>query len=144
MILKGLEKDLQLRDIEDETQQSSVLVIDDQESQRRYLSQILETAGYQVAIAENAQAGYLKLGLHRSSLVLVDCEMPGTNGLQFAHQIRLNSDFDSTEIVMVTSRRSKKIVQAAMSVGIIDFIAKPVERKMLLDKVAKILSLEPV
>ncbi len=137
MILKGLEKDLQLREIEDETQQSSVLVIDDQESQRRYLSQIL-------AIAENAQAGYLKLGLHRSSLVLVDCEMPGTNGLQFAHQIRLNSDFDSTEIVMVTSRRSKKIVQAAMSVGIIDFIAKPVERKMLLDKVAKILSLEPV
>ena len=70
MILDGLKKDLQLPATEQENespQQPTILIIDDDEVSRRLLTQALKTGGYQIQEAENAQAGYLKVGLYQPS-----------------------------------------------------------------------------
>ena len=144
MILDGLKKDLQLPATEQENespQQPTILIIDDDEVSRRLLTQALKTGGYQIQEAENAQAGYLKVGLYQPSLILLDHEMPEVAGIEFAYRIKQDPAYVTLPIIMVTSHRQEKLVRAARSVGISDFIVKPFQKEILLEKVSAVLPL---
>ena len=144
MILDGLKKDLQLPATEQENespQQPTILIIDDDEVSRRLLTQALKTGGYQIQEAENAPAGYLKVGLYQPSLILLDHEMPEVAGIEFAYRIKQDPAYATLPIIMVTSHRQEKLVRAARSVGISDFIVKPFQKEILLEKVSAILPL---
>ena len=144
MILDGLKKDLQLPATEQENespQQPTILIIDDDEVSRRLLTQALKTGGYQIQEAENAQAGYLKAGLYQPSLILLDHEMPEVAGIEFAYRIKQDPAYATLPIIMVTSHRQEKLVRAARSVGISDFIVKPFQKEILLEKISAVLPL---
>ena len=144
MILDGLKKDLQLPATEQENespQQPTILIIDDDEVSRRLLTQALKTSGYQIQEAENAQAGYLKVGLYQPSLILLDHEMPEVAGIEFAYRIKQDPAYTTLPIIMVTSHRQEKLVRAARSVGISDFIVKPFQKEILLEKISTVLPL---
>jgi CheY-like chemotaxis protein len=117
-------------------QQPIILVVDDEEVSRQLTVWTLRRGRYRVEEAENAAVGYLKVGLHRPSLVLVDHEMPKVSGLEFIFQVKNQQEYQSLPLIMLTSHREKKLVEAAIQAGVSDFIVKPFQQEELLEKVA--------
>lgn len=100
-----------------------VLIVDDEQSMREFLSILLEREGYQVVSAANA-AGALELlenGLF--DLVISDVQMPGLSGIELLERIK--SSAPDTAVLMITAFSTAEQAVEAMKLGAYDYIAKP-------------------
>lgn len=80
-----------------------ILIVDDSLTTRMLESSILESAGYQVALAASAEEG-LELARHnRYALFLVDVEMPGMDGFGFITELRADPQLRDIPAMLVTS-----------------------------------------
>ena len=76
-----------------------VLVVDDQESIRSFVTEMLEYDGYEAYSAIDGSEGIAQLSLHKPDLVITDMRMPGMDGFQFARHVRNSCD---APIIMLT------------------------------------------
>jgi DNA-binding response OmpR family regulator len=68
-------------------------------------------------------------------LFILDIEMPGMNGYELINVIRKFEQHKDTPVIMLTGNATVMNFHAAMDAGVADFIAKPVDPKVLLEKV---------
>ena len=109
-----------------------VLIADDDPQQRRYLSVILSSLGYGVAIADGGIVAveYLTNARQRGiNLALLDLNMPDLDGIKVLEQVRAGGS--SLPIVVLTSDGSVSRAVDAMRAGASDFIVKPVAAERL-------------
>jgi DNA-binding NtrC family response regulator len=102
---------------------SSILVIDDEEIMREILETLLTREGYQVRLASTAAEG---LELARSmpfDAAIVDVMMPGMDGVTALDEIRKIDD--DLPVLMITAYASVENAIAAMKRGAYDYISKP-------------------
>lgn len=104
----------------------SVLVVDDDDRTREAHARLLRRFGYEVDTAEDGigALGKLPLGF---DLVVMDAEMPHMDGFEVAERIREDADYQHLPIVMITGLVAPDHRRRALSIGINDFINKPVE-----------------
>jgi len=116
-----------------------ILLVDDSAMARRGSRQILESAGYTVAEAEDGLVALERYFLERPDLVLLDLVMKGMNGLDVLSKLT-EMDVDARVIVLSADVQdsSRELAQAA---GAAEFLNKPVERSALLNAVAKTLEM---
>jgi len=116
-----------------------ILLVDDSAMARRGSRQILESAGYTVAEAEDGLVALERYFLERPDLVLLDLVMKGMDGLEVLSKLT-EMDVDARVIVLSADVQdsSRDLAQAA---GAVEFLNKPVERSALLSAVAKTLEL---
>jgi PAS domain S-box-containing protein len=127
-----------------------VLVVDDSATSRRVLVEMLEHWKMKPLSADSAEAA---LHLLRTSLqdgnpfpiVLLDAEMPGTDGFALAASIRRNRRLARTPIIMLisagsTARRDAAVAATTRKLGIRTCISKPVKQSDLLDAIIKTLA----
>ncbi len=108
----------------------SILVVDDEASQRDILRAILGAEGYTVAIAP-AGAEALKQARDRHfDLVLTDLRMPGPDGLALVE--RLTREDPPTLVILMTAYGSLDSAEQAVQRGAFDYLTKPLERDELL------------
>lgn len=102
-----------------------VLIVEDDlriaEIQKRFIEQI---EGFQtVGIA----AGYIEaktlIDILRPDLLLLDVYFPDMNGLELLKEIKLQSK--QTDVIMITATKEIEKVQEAISIGVFDYIIKP-------------------
>lgn len=105
---------------------SSILIIDDEESMRHMLSVILEDEGYDVHTCPDAVAGLKKMEECCYSQVLCDLCMPGMDGMSFLKEM-VARRFETTVIVMSAYGTIDTAVEA-IKLGAYDYIAKPFRR----------------
>src|SRR6185503_4450848 len=107
-----------------------VLIVDDSALARRRLRQILETAGYVVAEADDGIGALERYFLEKPDVVLLDLVMKGMYGLDVLTKLR---ELDASACVIVVSAdvqsSSQQMVEAAGASG---FLNKPVNRQELL------------
>lgn len=100
-----------------------ILIVDDSALSRRTLRRILETAGYEVAEAEDGMTALEVYFLEKPSLVLLDLVMKGMYGLDVLVKLR---EMDPKALVVVASAdiqsSTRKLVDEAGALG---FITKP-------------------
>jgi len=79
-----------------------ILVIDDQESMRSIISQMLKDKGYQVTTANDGEEGLNLFNQNPESfsLVLADVNMPKTDGFEFLKKVK--SDHPKTPVILLT------------------------------------------
>jgi len=108
-----------------------VHVIDDEETIRKAVGFTLRTAGFAVE-TYGSGVDFLKIAdeAERGSIVL-DMHMPEMNGLQV--QAALTQMDISMPVVMLTGNGDIALAVQAMKAGAVDFLAKPIERALLLD-----------
>lgn len=115
-----------------------ILVVDDEPDIRQLVSEILEDEGYQVAMAENAQAARLLKRNKEPSLILLDIWMPDTDGItllkEWAQEDQLNCP-----VVMMSGHGSVETAVEATRLGAYDFLEKPLSLAKLLLVVARAL-----
>ena len=73
------------------------------------------------------------------SIVFLDWNMPGMDGIEFLKKVRSMPEYKELPVIMVTSERGKFSVLEALQSGATDYMVKPVQEKVFREKVQEIL-----
>jgi two-component system, chemotaxis family, sensor kinase CheA len=118
------------------SERPSVLVVDDSLTTRMLEQSILESAGYDVALASSGEEGLSKARAGAYALFLVDVEMPGMDGFAFIEQVRADPSLRRIPAILVTSRSSPEDRRRGEDVGAQDYIVKgEFHQGVLLDRI---------
>ncbi|HFB98123.1 MAG TPA: response regulator, partial [Bryobacterales bacterium] len=112
-----------------------VLIVEDNTVNQRVFATILKREGYDVELASDGEQAIAALGRSAFSLVLMDIQMPGVDGLTATHQIRRNPAWASIPIVAVTAHSPATHRDLCLKGGMDGFLTKPVNRAALLSVV---------
>ena len=116
----------------------SILVVDDEKSQREILEMILSVEGYDVTTASSGEAAMKFVADRHFDLVLTDFKMTGMSGLDLLKQL---TDFDKSIIViLLTAHGSVDSAVDALRLGAFDYLQKPYDSDKLLDTVSRALN----
>jgi two-component system response regulator PilR (NtrC family) len=107
----------------DEANKYRVLIVDDEESMRDFLSIMLHREGYQVDTAIDGAQAVVHLRDHSYDLVISDIKMPRMTGLELLAHIKDRTP--ETVVLMVTAFSSTDEAVEAMKQGAYDYITKP-------------------
>jgi DNA-binding response OmpR family regulator len=104
---------------------SNMLVVDDEEGARRFITSALEIAGLSNDCAESPSQALEKLNAGSSDLIFLDVGLPGMNGFELCTQIRAIEQHKATPIVFITGMASFLNKAKASLSGGNDFVGKP-------------------
>ena len=114
---------------------STVLIVDDERTLARAIKAFLTESGYVAELASDAESALALLPTLHPDVVFTDFRLPGMDGLELLRRIR---EFDPTiGVVMMTAFGSIEGAVAALKLGALDYIKKPVdldEIKLLADR----------
>lgn len=114
----------------------TVLLVEDDHSQRRWLSKILENAGYQVGTAENGKVGYDVAIENIPDIILMDVEMPEMDGYQCCRALQDNPLTAHVPVIFLSGKTEAEDIVQGLEAGGIDYLTKPFDRKELLARIA--------
>ena len=80
-----------------------ILVVEDQEDNRRIMRDLLSSVGYEVIEAVTGEEGVAAADTHRPDLILMDIQLPGLDGYEATRQIKANPELEHIPIIVVTS-----------------------------------------
>lgn len=132
--------------VKPDEQLGSILVAEDYPTNQKVVMAYLQRAGYIVELAENGQQAVTAAKHKRFDLILMDVQMPVTDGYQATQMIRsleLEEGLDKTPIVAMTAHALQGDRQKCIDVGMDDYLTKPLNRAELL-KIIKQLIISPV
>lgn len=107
-----------------ETQQRSILVVEDSITSRALLKNILESAGYRVTTAVDGIDGYTALKTAAFDLVVSDVEMPRMDGFDLTAKVRSDKQLAGLPVVLVTALESREHREHGIDVGANAYIVK--------------------
>jgi len=111
------------------------LVIDDSRAMRSILKGILTDLGFEVVEASDGHQAIDLLNEDRTfDIALVDWNLPVMNGLEIVTEVRKDPGLAGMRMLMVTTETEFKRVSQALQAGADEYIMKPFDRDMLLDK----------
>ena len=113
-----------------------VLVVDDSVTVRKVTSRLLERNGMNVITAKDGVDAMSVLEEHTPDLMLLDIEMPRMDGFEVATHVRNDPRLKDMPIIMITSRTGQKHQNRAMAIGVNDYLGKPYQESVLLERIA--------
>jgi signal transduction histidine kinase/DNA-binding response OmpR family regulator len=116
-----------------------VLVVEDNRVNQQYARALLEKAGHFVEIADNGHKAVDAVRRDDFDVVLMDIQMPQLDGIQATQQIRkLPAPKSAVPIIAMTAHVMKGAREEYLAAGMDDYIAKPIQPTLLLNKLAAI------
>ncbi len=116
-----------------------ILMIEDQEDNRRILRDLLTSAGYEMIEAVTGEEGVAAAETHRPDLILMDIQLPGLDGYEAARRIKANSALRHIPIIAVTSYALSGDDVKALEAGCDGYVTKPFSPRALLAKIREYL-----
>jgi twitching motility two-component system response regulator PilH len=113
-----------------------ILIVDDSPTERHFLTELLTANGYTVTTAESGEAALEYIKTNPPHLVLMDVVMPGQNGFQATRAIARNPSTQHLPVIICTSKNQETDRIWGMRQGARDYIVKPVDPQLLLQKIA--------
>ena len=112
-----------------------ILVIEDQEDNRRILRDLLTSAGYEVTEAVTGEDGVTAANTHRPDLILMDVQLPGMDGYEATRRIKARPELQQIPIIVVTSYALSGDDVKAFEAGCDAYVSKPFSPRKLLAKI---------
>lgn len=109
----------------------TILIVEKDSTQRKYLSSFLQTAGYNVRSVENAADALAFIRQYRPALVLTDLRLPGMDGLALARAVKADERLAPIPIVAVTTVTLPGDVEHAAAAGCDGYIPRPIDFSLL-------------
>lgn len=111
---------------------NKVLIIEDSDSIRENIVEILELSGYEVFAAENGKKG-VELALKTiPDIVLCDIMMPELDGYGVVHILHKNPQTQAAPIIFLTAKAERADIRKGMELGVDDYLTKPFDDLELL------------
>jgi len=117
-----------------------ILLIEDNAVNRRLAQFLLKSQGYEVWEATNAAEAFDRLKEAQPDLILMDIQLPGMDGLTATRQLKTDPSTREIPILAVTSYAMKGDETKAYEAGCIGYITKPIDKKLFLETVARLLA----
>ena len=115
-----------------------VHIVDDDESFQTAVSRLLRAAGYEVRCYTNAGDFLIADYNEAPGCVLLDVRMPGPSGLDLQQALAMHTE--PMPVIFISGYSDVPSTVRAMKAGAVDFLTKPVERKVLLGAVESALA----
>jgi CheY-like chemotaxis protein len=113
------------------TSQIPVLVVDDNPSNLKLMRVLLVGEGFQVKTAENAVQAQETLKHFQPSLILMDIQLPGMDGLTLTRLLKSKAETAGIPVVAITAYAMSGDEQKALDAGCVAYVAKPVDTRTL-------------
>jgi cyclic di-GMP phosphodiesterase len=120
----------------------TVLVADDQASNRELMQELLSGEGFEVITVPDGVAALRELSRAQVDLVISDVLMPHMSGLEVCEKIKASPETYLIPVILVTSLSDKQDRINGIKVGADDFLTRPVDRTELLARVRSLLKLK--
>ena len=119
-----------------------ILVVEDQEDNRRIMRDLLVNAGYELIEADSGEEALTAVEKRRPDLILMDIQLPVIDGYEATRRIRSNPDFTAIPIIAVTSYALAGDEAKALAAGCNEYVTKPFSPRALLAKVQELAPVE--
>lgn len=113
------------------TQKGTLLVVDDDSTNRALLSTCLMEEGYAVEAAEDGQQALDMLQTRSFDVVLLDLIMPKLNGFQVLEQMKADSNLEHIPVIVISSQDDMESIGRCLQMGAIDYLPKPFDVVLL-------------
>ena len=118
----------------------SILIIEDDPSFSRAINHIVEKEGYNVSTASNGMTGLRMVKENPPDLLILDVMLPGMDGFEICSQLRADTSTAGLPIIMLSAKGQETDRETGLKVGANEYLTKPVNRELLLDKITGLLS----
>jgi two-component system KDP operon response regulator KdpE len=101
---------------------TTILVIEDEEPQKRFLRAMLRSQDYRVIDTSTGEAGLRAAAAERPDLILLDLGLPDVDGVELTRRLR---EWTATPVIVVSARGRERDKVAALDAGADDYLTKP-------------------
>jgi CheY-like chemotaxis protein len=116
-----------------------ILIIEDNEKNRKLVRDVLQVKGYRTIETETAEEG-LKLASEQPlALILMDIQLPGMDGITALKQLKAEAKTKSIPVIAVTASAMTYNRQTMMAEGFDGYQAKPISLKDFLSEIERVL-----
>jgi CheY-like chemotaxis protein len=117
-----------------------VLICDNEEALRALVRGALELDGYELVEARDGDESVALARAWEPDLIVLDMMMPGRTGLEVLNELRTESRFAATPVIMLTARAQAADRDAAAEAGATEFLPKPFSPLALASLVEELLN----
>jgi putative two-component system response regulator len=120
----------------------TVLVADDQASNRELMTELLSLEGFEVIAVPDGVAALNELNKTHPDLILLDVLMPHLSGLEVCRRIKSNPETFLIPVILTTSLTDKQDRINGIHMGADDFLSRPIDRTELVARVRSLVRLK--
>jgi two-component system cell cycle response regulator DivK len=117
-----------------------ILVVEDNEKNRKLVRDVLTFKGYSIVEADNGEDGVRLAGERLPKLILMDIQLPGIDGIEALRRIRANETTRAIPIIAVTASAMDRDRQQIMAAGFDGYQSKPLNVREFMAAVEAILA----
>ncbi|HUR00254.1 MAG TPA: response regulator [Gemmatimonadaceae bacterium] len=122
----------------------TILIVEDNPANLTLATFLLQSAGYTVVSENNAEAGVALAKKMQPDLILMDIQLPGMDGLEATALLKGDETTKAIPVIALTALAMKGDEERIMAAGCDGYIAKPLDYKDFLAKVARRLGGQPL
>ena len=116
---------------------SRVLIVDDNPTNLKLVSFVVRAAGFEVDGANDAPTAHARIAAHRPDVILMDLQLPDTDGLSLARELKADPATRDIAIIAVTAYAMKGDRERALAAGCDDYVTKPIDTRALPELIAR-------
>lgn len=117
-----------------------LLVVDDEQVNRRLLGGALEKEGYTVEVAVDGRDALAKLATGRFDLVLLDIEMPDVGGVEVLERMKADPNLQNIPVIIVSAHEELARIVQCIELGATDYLPKPFDPVLMRARVRSALA----
>ena len=124
-------------------EKSTILYVEDNADNRMLIRRVLMAEGYAVVEAGGARDALQKIQGMRPDLILMDVNMPDTDGYSLTAEIKARPGFASVPIIAVTANVMRGDRERSLEAGCDGYIQKPIDIDILTSQIERFLTRKP-
>jgi len=117
-----------------------ILIVEDNEKNRRLVPDVLQFKGYQTIETETGEEGVELARTRQPALVLMDIQLPGIDGITALHRLREDPTTRAIRVMAVTASAMTQDRQTILAAGFDAYQSKPINVKGFLEAVQELLA----
>jgi CheY-like chemotaxis protein len=125
--------------IENKIRTSEIMIVDDEQDVVTIISKVLKKSGYEVTTAADGLECLKKLENKLPDLILLDNIMPNMDGHAVLSKLKASKKTANIPVIMVTALVDQEHITNAQKSGAAEYIVKPFDYTVMLEKIAQVL-----
>lgn len=119
-----------------------ILIVDDNVTNLKLVAYLMRAKGYEVTTAVDAETALESVRSRKPRLILMDLQLPGTDGLELTRRLKADPETQSIKIIAVTAYAMKGDQDRAFAAGCDDYVTKPIDTRTLPETIARHLGMQ--
>ncbi len=119
-----------------------ILIVDDEQDIVVIVGKVLGRNGYKVMTAADGVEGLAKVKTEPPDLILLDNIMPNMDGRAVLARLKASKKTSGIPVIMLTAVADEEYISAAKKGGAVEYIVKPFDYEVLLEKIAQALKIQ--